>query len=111
MALSDRQKVLAHLVRMDAKFENPKDLFTYLAIQFGDNRSEIRDQREFIMNLLDSGYESTTAKKFYDDYKEPGKMVKDAAKEPVERETEVEPDPPQDLMEQPATITDPDETV
>ena len=105
MALSDRQKVLAHLVRVDAKFDNAKDLFTYLAIQFGNNRSEIYEQREFIMNLLDSGYESTTAKKFYDDYKNPADTVKEAAKEAPEEVT-VEPDPPKDLLDDPETETE-----
>lgn len=107
MALSDRQKVLAHLVRVDAKFENPKDLLTYLATQYTDRRSPLRNEREYINTLVQAGYESTTVQKFYDDYKSPSKTVTDAAKkEAATDEPVVEPDPPQDLMDQPETITD-----
>lgn len=104
--LSDRQKVLVHLVQVDAKFENPKDLLTYLATQYTDRRSPLRDQREYLNTLIQAGYESDMAKKFYDDYKSPSKTVKDAAKEEPADEPTVEPDPPQELMEQPETITD-----
>lgn len=107
MALSERQEILAHLVRVDAKFDNPKDLLTYLAVQLSERRSPIRDQREYLNKLVSSGYESTMAKTFYDDYKSPSKTVKDAAKSGIDSsEPEVEPDPPQELMENPETITE-----
>lgn len=103
--LSDRQKILAYLVRVGAKFENKKDLLTYLATQLSDRRSDLRNERDYLQTLVAAGYQSATAQKFYDDYKSPSKTVTAAAKEKSTDETTVEPDPPQDLMEHPETIT------
>jgi len=105
--LSDRQKVLAHLVEVGAKFENPKDLLTYLAIQGADRRSVIRDQREYVSTLVGAGYESKLARTFFDDYKSPSKTVTAAAKKSATSEPVVTPDPPQDLnADRPDNITD-----
>ena len=104
--LSDRQKVLAHLVEVGAKFQNTKDLLTYLAVQEADRRSPIRDQREYVSGLVASGYESKTAQTFFTDFKSPSKTVTAAAKKSKTDEPVVEPDLPQDLMDAPETIVD-----
>ena len=107
-SLSDRQKVLVHLVKVGAKFDNCKDMMTYLSTQLADRRSDLKNEREYLQTVIQSGYASGLAGKLYDDYKNPPKTVAAAATKKEKSEPIVKPDPPQDLIEDPETITDPD---